>query len=93
MTDLLEYSNITVESEQFFSEYVFVTITLELSRESTLYSLGIDVFPPVEIFNGSTRVDLMLSYNTPYNVSVVATHPCGRMFVATFVELFYRKCH
>ena len=85
--------NVTLLSEDS-SGIHNVTVVLEWIQESILYLYSITVVPQVELkFIGSTRAQLILSYNILYNVSVVVTHLCGRMFVATFVELIYRKYH
>ena len=81
--------NISTTSEQFGRDAV--SVTLQWIPKS-LYSYNVIVNPQVQLqFNGSTRVQLILSYNTLYNVSVVATHLCGQNAVnmINFVELYY----
>ena len=91
-TDLQEDNvTITVHSVQLLSEYV--SIILEWSRQNFFYSYDIIIDPQAEAvsFSGSRMAQLTLSYNTLYNVSVVATHLCGRVSnVAAFIdELYY----
>ena len=88
--DLQEHNvTITVQSVQLLSEHV--SIILEWSRQNFFYSYNIVVEPQAELtFNGSTTVQLTLSYNTQYNVGVVATHLCGHVSsVVTSIELYY----
>ena len=54
-------------------------------------SYDVIVVPQVEMtFNGTECVQLMLSYNTLYTVSVEATQ-CGGNTTSTTVELNYSK--
>ena len=89
----LEQLNITLRSEQFSSRNVTVVLDWTQENEIVLYSYNIHVVPDVEvIFSGSTRAQLILSYNTQYNVSVIATHLCGSTSsVIASTELHYRK--
>ena len=84
--------NISTTSEQFGHDAVSVTLQWIPASFNSLYSYNVIVDPQVQLqFNGSTRVQLTLSYNTLYNVSVVATHLCGQNTnnMITFVELYY----
>ena len=75
--------------EQFESDGVF--ILLEWIQEPSLY---VTVTPDMALWiNGSANVNLELRvpYNTLYNVSIVATPPCGQDTATHSIELFYRK--
>ena len=90
-TDLQE-DNVTiiVLSVQLLSEHV--SIILEWSRQDFFYLYDIIIDPQAETisFSGSGMAQLTLSYNTLYNVSVMATHPCGRVSrVVTSIDLYY----
>ena len=74
-----------------------VTVTLEWSPKSSLYSYHVSVVPQVELrLIGSSRVQLNVPYNIRYNVSVEAQPRCGRSNVTTgthaLFELHYGKC-
>ena len=68
-----------------------VTITLEWSQgEDILYDFTLLTSPQAEVqTNGSTstRAELILSYNTHYNVSVVAR--CGQNSTNDTLQLHY----
>ena len=72
-----------------------VIVTLEWTQASSFHFYNVSVIPSqsVEVMSrGSTRVQLALSYNTQYNVSVVATHICGQTYrVTNLTELYYSK--
>ena len=88
----LKQLNITLQSEQFSSRHVTVVLDWMQATESIVYSYNIHVVPEVEVmFSGSTMAQLTLSYNTRYNVSVVATHLCRLASVFSSIELYYRK--
>ena len=75
------------ESEQL--ERHAVTVTLEWSQESPFYSYYVDVVPPIPVmFNGSTSAVLSMSYNIPYNVSVLGAHLCGEN-ITIFTQPFH----
>ena len=70
-------------------------VTLEWTQISPLHFYNVSVIPSQSvkvIHDGRTRVQLTLSYNTPYLVSVVARHLCGQTYRATnFTELYYSR--
>lgn len=69
-----------------------VTIVLEWTQENPLSTYYIDIDPQnllSLVFNGVTNVTLGMSYNTLYNVSVLAGHLCGDSNVTIFTQLFY----
>ena len=82
-----------VLSEVFESNKVIVT--LEWTQISSFHFYNVSVFPSqsVEVVHdGRTRVQLALSYNTQYHISVVATHLCGQTYrVTNFTELYYSR--
>ena len=83
-------------SETLLSSARGVCVILEWIEEDSIpYSYDIITSPPLEVtFNGSSTIQLTLSYNTLYNVSVVGTHPCVELSVTSFIELYYHngKC-
>ena len=85
--------NVTLQSELLSRLNVSVILEWTLPPESALYSYNISVVPQASQLNfyGSTRAQLTLSYNTLYNVSVVARHLCGNASVATSIQLYYGK--
>ena len=66
-----------------------VTVTVEWAQQvGAVYNTT--VLPPVlvpMIFNGSSNLQLLLEYNTEYNLSVIVVTPCGN--VTTFTILNY----
>ena len=71
---------------------VSVSVVLMWTQINWLYSYNVSVTPSVEMtFNGGTTVQLILSYNTQYNVSVVATHPCLGRIITKMSVLHYGK--
>ena len=76
-------------SEQFESEGV--TVTLELTELNMLYSYHVNAIPQLisHLFFGRKMVQLNVSYNVHYNVSVLAASPCGKNNVTTFSEIYY----
>lgn len=76
--------------EQFESDGV--TVILELYENAYFYSYYVSVTPDIVMrINGSIHLRLKLPYNTFYNVSILATSPCGQNHVIDFTELFYRE--
>ena len=70
-----------------------VGVTLEFIHENqSLYSYNVNVSPNVTImFAERTNLQLTASYNTFYNVSILAIPQCGQRTVTTFIELYYGK--
>ena len=76
----------TVTSIQFENESVVVT--LEWTVENGAF-MGLSVVPMAESVNfGPSSRQLMLSYNTSYNVSAVASL-CGQYYSTRSIELHY----
>ena len=75
------------------SEYYGVNdllVTLELAeREKTHYSVQVE--PSAEEISTERGFDLVLQYNTSYNVSILAT-TCGRYNSSGALHLMYSKC-
>lgn len=64
-----------------------VTVILEWTQEDGVY-YNVSVVPPTaSVFTGSTSLHLTVSYNTSYNVSVVATSFCGQNSATTVIVL------
>ena len=80
---------VTTLSEQFERECV--TVTLELTELKMLYSYHINATPQLisHMLIGHKMVQLNVSYNVHYNVSVLAASPCGKNNVTTFSEIYY----
>ena len=77
-------------TEQFESDGV--TVTLEWYQNRSFYSYYVSVTPDIVMrTNGSILLKLKVPYNTFYNVSILATPPCGKNNVTNFTELFYRE--
>ena len=58
-------------------------------QEDTVSQYTFGVSPPVPVmFTGETSRQLTISYNTEYNLSVVAVAPC-RASGTTFMQLNY----
>ena len=68
-----------------------VTVTLEWTQlKEAMYD--ITVVPPLPIsFIGNVSRLLTLSYNTEYNLSVVAITPCGN--ATSFIRLHYGQVY
>ena len=54
-------------------------------------SISADPQPENVMFTGDMRVQLELSYNTLYNVSVTKHSTCRQLVGTTFIELTYSK--
>jgi hypothetical protein len=67
------------------------TVTLEWSQFSgETYSIATVPEPVYMSFTRSTSVQLVMLYDTPYNVTVTATL-CGHRNTTNFTTLYYRK--
>ena len=93
--------NISSLSEQFAREGVIVT--LEWTHESSLVSFNISVHPhvPVQLsiiqnisssLQLTAMAQLLIPYNTVYNISISATVLCG-LSNTTYILLNYGECH
>ena len=82
---------VTNTVEQFITEAVNVLLewTVKEDIRGLMYNIG--VLPPANIlYNGMENATLSLSYNIPYNVSIVAL--CGENSSPTlYTELHYGK--
>ena len=66
-----------------------VTVIIKWMEENPFYLYHITVIPQVEVtFTGRVQVQLNVLYNTFYNVSVVASSPCGLGNATNITELF-----
>ena len=70
-----------------------ITITVEwIQQFGAVYMYDLSVLPPAPLeFIGSSSVQLVLEYNTLYNLSVVAVAPCGGYTQTSFIALDYGK--
>ena len=71
-----------------------IKVTLEwLSQENPPYSYYIEVDPQITAtYSNSSAVMLMLSYNTPYNVSVLAGNLCKDNLTVTIFDQHFNYC-
>ena len=81
--------NITSAAEEFESDGVVVT--LEWIQQK-FHSYSVNVVPQQEysVIN-MTVAQLSVSYNTFYNVSIIASPPCGHSNILNFLGLYYCK--
>ena len=83
--------NIILLSEQLMKRGAIVTLGWTQEGPNTYYSYNVSINPHVEYnityFSENTRIQLNLSYNTFYNVNVIASSPCGR--INDFIRLHY----
>ena len=85
-TDPQEF--ITSQLERF--EIDSVTVILAWPQGNPLHSYQVIVLPHVEVtFLGKVRAQLKVAYDIQYNVSVVATSPCGQNAAMAFTVLQY----
>ena len=92
---------ISVQSraEQFSIDGITVTLEWTLLLNSQDYyqqflrNISISADPQLNdvIFTGDMRVQLTLSYNTLYNVSITQHSVCQQLMRTTFIELNYSK--
>ena len=76
-------------TEEFESDGVVVT--LEWVQQN-FYSYNVSVVPQLEYtVNEFTRVQLNVSYNTFYSLSIIASPPCGQNSTVKFIGLHYCK--
>ena len=94
---LLELS-IQSDPEQFLRDGVTVLLEWTLLNSQTYYqqflrNISINADPPPNdvMFNGNMTVQLVLSYNTLYNVSVTQHSTCQRLVQTAFLQLSYSK--
>ena len=69
-----------------------VTVIVEWTKqEDTRYTFEVSPPGPVPVmFSGSNLLQLTISYNTEYNLSVLAAAPCKEK-VTAFIKLNYSK--
>ena len=69
-----------------------VTLTFEWHQNPYFSSYYVSVTPDVVMrTNGNIFLKFTVPYNAFYNVSILATLPCGKKNVTDFTELFYRE--
>ena len=93
----LEWS-IQSDPEQFSSGGVTVLLERTLLNSQSYYqqllrNISVNADPPLHnmMFTGSMRVELVLSYNTLYNVTVTQHSTCAQLIRTTFLQLNYSK--
>jgi hypothetical protein len=90
---MVGYQNleVTTLSERFGREDV--TVTLLLTELDSLYSYHVSAIPGLlsHTFNESIMhmVQVEVSYNIHYNVSIMAASPCGKNNLANFTEVYF----
>ena len=88
------------DPEQFSRDGVTVNLEWTLLNSQDYYqqflqNVIVNVDPPPDniMCTGNMRVQLTLSYNTLYNVSVTQNSTCERLYRTTFLELNYSKLY
>ena len=86
--------------EDFSSNEVTVTVEWTLLNSQLYYqqllhnvSISADPQPKTIMFAGNMRVQLVLSYNTLYNVSVTQPSTCQQLVRTKFLQLDYSKLY
>lgn len=81
---------VTTLSEQYGSETVTVTLLLT-ELDSLGYSYHVSAIPRLisKTLIRSTTVEVEVSYNIHYNVSILAASPCGKNNFTNFTEIIY----
>jgi hypothetical protein len=92
--------NVQSDSEQFSSDGVTVNLewtllNLQAYYQQLLLNIIVNAIPPLNnvMFIGDMRVQLVLSYNTVYDVSVTQNSTCERLIRATSLLLNYSKSY
>ena len=82
---------VSTSLEQFERDGVTVILEWTLEYSGTFYSYHVTVVPSVAIltYSGRVRVQLKVSYDVSYNISVVASSLCGQRNVTAFTILHY----
>ena len=83
---------ITVASESLESDNI--RVTLEWTYENynrSVYSYNVSVSPLAAIISSERLIELIASYDTLYNISVVVLSQCGQRIVTTSIKLHYGK--
>ena len=77
--------------EQPKSDSINITLTCNESVNPALFSYHINITPETSHTFDETRVTIEVLFDITYNVSIVATHPCGQAMLIINTELFYRE--
>ena len=94
-----QYTLMVHTSEEYSAENVTVTMHMEwLQQLETVCNVSVHVLPPApSMINGSSSVQLVLEYNTEYNLSVVAVGPRGvsatAVIALNYGEVFEHAAH
>ena len=71
-----------------------IRVTLDWTHENqSLYVYSVSITPNAmsQTLSESTTIQLVASYDTVYNVSILAVPQCGQRIVTTSIELYYGK--
>ena len=94
------FSELSVQSgsEDFSSDGVIVALEWTLLNSRNYYqyllrNISVSANPQLNnvVFTGDMRAQVVLSYNTLYNVSVTQHSTCHQLIGTTFIELSYSK--
>ena len=80
--------NISLLSEQFESDNVLVVLEW-IQHDFHIYNVS--TVPQLEHYDVDheiARIHLNVSYNTFYNVTVIASSPCGQKSMSNFIGLY-----
>ena len=87
-----------IDSEDFSSDVVTANMEWTLSNSQIYYqrvlsNVSVSADPPLRstMFTGNMRVQLALSHNTLYNVSVTQLSTCQQLIRTTFLLLNYSE--
>jgi hypothetical protein len=85
----MKYTPVLNVSEEYRADNITVTV-LWAPIDNTTFSTKVTPLAPI-MLTGSTSRQLIISYNTEYNLSVIAATPCGN-FIAS-ITLSYGEAH
>ena len=83
--------NFTWRLEQPESDGINITLIWHTSVNPALFSYHINITPETSHTFAETRVTIEVLFDISYNVSIVATHPCGQASPIINTGLFYRE--
>ena len=79
-------------SENLENDGIGVSLEWTQAENQTQYSYNISINQNVaETLTETTALQLVASYDTSYNVSILAIPQCGQRIVTTTIELYYGK--
>ena len=79
-----------VKSEEYEADNITITVAMEWNQQARVCTVfNVSVLPPAPIvLNESTSLDLVLEYNTEYNLTVEVVISCGSSTIG-FIPLKY----